>query len=788
MAGIFATWLSDGGGWRPWLWRGALWPGALAAGVAAGVLLSPKPPLLDGVPFSIRVVDRHDRLLRLTLASDDTYRVRVPLGELPPTLVKATLLHEDQWFWWHPGVNPIALAKAGWNHLARGGGRYGASTITMQLARRKGALNTRNPAGKIVQILHALQIERHYSKREILEAYFNLAPYGGNIEGAAAASYVYFHRPPARLTFTEMLNLSVIPQSPARRGPKLGHQADFLAKARGDLFARWVAIHPEDAEKASLLEMPARFSTPRKLPFLAPHATTRLMKEAPPGRHVIRATLDIQLQRQVERQIDRAIEARRRDGITNASVALLDAESLEVLAAVGSADFFDPAIQGQVDAMAMRRSPGSALKPFVYGLAFEHGIAHPHSLVLDIPASYHGYNPENYDRDFVGPVAAWSALVQSRNVPAVDLNARLPGSNLYPLLVAAEIGGLRGPEHYGLTLALGSAEVTPVELAELYAALANRGMYRPARHALDAPPAPPRRLLSAEAAWLTLDCLRRAAPPDRARPGTPGQRYPMAWKTGTSFSHRDAWTAGLAGRFVLVVWVGDFAGRSNPAFSGRSAALPLFMAIAEALPHSEETPFWQKAGGLNIEAVEVCDLSGGLATPHCPHCVKSFFIPGVSPIEKCTVHREIYVDPSTGLRVAQEHAKPSAVRKVAEFWPSDLRALFAKAGLPRTPPPPFAQDSAPQGSAAAASDAMAPRILSPRAGVEYASAHGNGPVLALQAAADASASAVYWFSGTHFLGTSRPHETLPWRPVPGQHPLTVVDDHGRARAMNVTVR
>jgi penicillin-binding protein 1C len=298
----------------------------------------------------------------------------------------------------------------------------------MQLARLMYRLNTRTPSGKLRQAVHALRLELLYSKREILEAYLNLAPYGQNIEGVGAASLIYFNRPPQKLALAEALTLAVIPQSPTRRA--LGDaEKKTLVDARNRLYVKWVAKHPAAAEQRGLLQLPLNLRKPADLPFKAPHLTTMLLAERMRGEsradNVIVTTLDSKLQPLLERHVALYVAREKRVGIVNATAMLIDTRDMGVRAVVGSANFFGDAIDGQVNGALSKRSPGSTLKPFVYGLALDQGLLHPMTVLKDAPAAFGPFAPENFDGRFAGPITAKDALIRSRNVPAVAHNAQL---------------------------------------------------------------------------------------------------------------------------------------------------------------------------------------------------------------------------------------------------------------------------------------------------------------------------------------------------------------------------
>ena len=756
---------------------------AVAAITAVAWWLLPKPPLLDDVAFSRAIYDRNGSLLRVTLSTDEKFRIFVPLAEISPAVGNVTLFQEDRYFRNHPGVNPFSIARAAAGRLGLGTARGGASTISMQLARLRYHLSTRTVWGKLGQMLRALQIERHYSKAQILEAYLNLAPYGGNVEGVGAASLLFLGKSPAALSLPEAAALGVIPQSPARRVPRVGRENPELSAAYRRLWTRLAASRP------GLDPLGAEYVfAAGSRPFAAPHFTSLILGQLAPAAHrpaEIRTTLDRRFQELLERRISDFVGARDSQGIHNAAALLIDPRTMEVLAQVGSADFFDANIDGQVDGTRGRRSPGSALKPFVYALAMDQGLVHPFTLLADAPRRFGDYDPENFDREFAGPIRVADALTRSRNVPAIALAARLSSPTLYQLLVRGGVALTRSEAEYGLTLPLGGGEVTMEELVQLYAALANGGASRPVRRlASDASPAGVR-ILSPESAFLTLEMLRQNPPPS-------GHAGGVAWKTGTSNGFCDAWAIAVTGRYVLAVWVGNFNGRNNAAFVGGVTAGPLLFQMLDALRANggadPEIP--AEPPGLNVRKIELCAVSGQLPTAFCQHRVQGWFIPGVSPIGTCEIHREVLIDAATGLRVPTDDGTRVLRREVFEFWPHDLLALFRQAGVPRRLSPPFAPGAEPEMEGMAGS--ARPRILSPRGDRTYlrravdSGSADRGIVLRAQAAADATK--IFWFADRVFLGSSASLEPLAWQPSPGSYHVRAIDDRGRSATCLVTLQ
>lgn len=761
---------------------------------AAAIALWPHEPLATRVPSSTAVFDRSGRLLRLTLASDEQYRLWTPLEAVSPDFVEALLLHEDRYFYRHIGFNPAALARAALSTYS-GGPRLGGSTITMQLARMLYGINTRTIGGKLVQIGRALQLELWYSKRELLEAHINLMPYGGNVQGVGAASLIYFDKPAARLALNEALTLVLIPQSPAHRAPSNVEPAG-LRQARERLFARWMDAHPEAPDPAQYITLPLHYGGLRDLPFHAPHFTSHVLEQArhfgaapPPrdstGGHALRTTLDLPLQKLAERLVSAYIREHRAVGIHNAAALLVDYRDLSVRAMVGSADFSSADIEGQVNGTLAKRSPGSALKPFIYALAIDQGLIHPLTVLKDAPASFGPYSPENFDGRFVGPITATDALTRSRNLPAVTLSAQLSEPNLYQLLRSAGVSRMASEHHYGLALTLGGGEITMEEAATLYAMLANRGQLAPLRYLADAPRQHAVRLLSEEASFMTLEMLKSTPPPGGSAVHRRGS-VPAAWKTGTSWGFRDAWTAGVFGPYVLVVWIGNFDGHGNPAFVGIQAAAPLFFRLVDGIAtsrHIAEPAFRQPP---RLERVEVCRASGDLPNAECPETVSTWYIPGTSPIRISQVHRRVWTDTRTGKQACPPYDPDHTRSEIYEFWPSDLLQLFARAGMPRRQPPPPAdcQRDVPTGTP--------PGITSPLTAVTYTlrAARMDAQSIPLAANADSDVRRLHWFVDDSYVGTSAPGTALAWHPSSaGRYLVRAVDDRGRvdSRALEVAV-
>ncbi len=546
----------------------------LVAAVAAWVVSLGPLPLAQAREVSTTIVDRNGKLLRAYAMADGRWRLSVDAkAGVDPTYLKLLLAYEDRRFRSHGGVDPAALARAALQFLARGHIVSGGSTITMQLARLMEPRRERSVYAKLRQIVRALEIERQMSKDQILNLYLAMAPFGGNLEGIRAASIAYFGKEPKRLSLAESALLVALPQSPETR--RLDRYPDAARAARDRVLDRMVeegVISGEDSASAKAAPVP-RLRKP--MPVLAPHSADQAMasmKNAP----VISLTLDSALQKSLEALArDRALALG-----PNISVAILavDNASGEVLARVGSPDYFDDRRAGQVDMTRAVRSPGSTLKPFIYGLAFEDGFVHPESLIDDRPIRFGSYAPENFDMTYQGTVSVRRALQMSLNVPAVALLDRVGASRLSSRLKQAGASlVLPKDEAPGLAMGLGGVGITLQDLVQIYSGLARLGTARPLREiaSLKDDTRDTLRLLDQAAAWQVGNVLLGTPPPEN------GVHNRIAFKTGTSYGFRDAWSIGFDGRITIGVWVGRPDGAPAPGIVGRTAAAPiLFDAFA----------------------------------------------------------------------------------------------------------------------------------------------------------------------------------------------------------------
>jgi penicillin-binding protein 1C len=547
---------------------------------AAWVVWLGPTPLAAAQVVSTTIVDRNGRLLRAYAMADGRWRLPVDAKTgVDPDYLRLLFAYEDKRFYSHDGVDLLALSRAALQLVTHGHIVSGGSTITMQLARLMEPRRERSFYAKLHQIVRAIELEHQLSKEQILNLYLALAPYGGNLEGIRSASIAYFGKEPKRLSLAESALLVALPQSPETR--RVDRHPDRARAARDRVLERMVeegVVSEADAARAKAQPVPRMR---RRIPILAPHSADRaasVVKDAP----VISLTLDLNLQRMLEGLAhDRAVAL---GPAISVAILAVDNASGEVLARVGSPDYFDDRRAGQIDMSRAVRSPGSTLKPFIYGLAFEDGFVHPESLIDDRPVRFGDYAPQDFDMAFQGTVSVRKALQQSLNVPAVLLLDRVGASRLSARLKQA--GGnlvLPKDEVPGLAMGLGGVGVTLQDLVQLYSGIPRLGTTRPLREIINASGGQrdPLRLMDPVAAWQVGNILMGTPPPENA------PQHRIAFKTGTSYGYRDAWSVGFDGRMTIGVWVGRPDGAPVPGLVGRVAAAPI---LFDAFARSGKSP------------------------------------------------------------------------------------------------------------------------------------------------------------------------------------------------------
>ena len=745
----------------------------------------PDKKILAWHTYSTLYKDTNGKVLRLTLADDEKYRLWIPYKEISKHIIDATILYEDKYFYSHPGVNFPALWRAFVSTYITDDRRVGASTITMQVARVAFNLKSREISGKIQQIFYALWLEEHYTKQQILEFYFNSVSYGGNIEGIEAASQIYFHKSASQLNVPQALSLVVIPQNPTKRNPLSKEGYQNMITARDHLYELYQeTLTPKEKEdNKAWINLPLHLYTREEFPFLAPHFTNYLEQDKFRS-GVVHTTLDMNKQNIIEKEVKSWINKNRSKGITNAAVLLIDKKSMEVKAWVGSADFYNEKILGQVDGVTAKRSPGSTLKPFVYALGMDQSLIHPNTLLKDTPYRLQAYTPENYDRVFLGPITATEALISSRNVPAVRLASQLHDPDFYTFLKDAGISEMKDSLYYGMSIVLGGLEVSPLEIGRLYGIIANGGELEDLRLIKNDHNRTQKKMLSPESSYLGLDMLRQNPPiePDGYIDAHKKEnRY--AWKTGTSFAFRDALSVGVGSKHILVVWVGNFDGSANPSFIGREAAGPLFFNIMKALNEKDVFDNDTSQALLNISKVDICAPTGALPSKLCPKVKKGWFIPGVSPITVSNVYREVPIDIKSGLRACKA-VKGKTRMEVFEFWPSDIKEIFLMAGVEKKAPPPYES-----GCTKNTRISSEPTIQSPTEGLIYTlePTKIEESLIPFTAILDADSHKAFWYVNKAFVGVSESNKPLFWKAQLGEFIVTVVDEKGLSKSRKIKV-
>ncbi len=777
-------------------------------------------------PPSRIVLDRNGEWLRAFLADDGMWRMSENHNTVSPLLHQAMLTAEDKWFYYHFGINPVSIVTALYDNIKAGEVVRGGSTITMQLARLMEP-KARNVPNKLIEMFRATQLELAYSKSEILNFYFNMLPYGGNIVGTAAASRLYFNKPQHAISLGEAALLAVIPNSPERSRPdKFPENA---RKARAKILDRLLA-HKQISEQQWQEALQEPIPTKRHpLPFNAPHLSRLLVKgnrsdiaTATDGR--IYTTIDAKVQETAAHILREYLSAAtagiashhaQPHSASTGAIVVMDTQSRHVLAMVGSHDFFDQDASGQVNGALAPRSPGSTLKPFVYALAMEQGWITPETLIFDVPVNYAGYEPVNYDSIYNGYVTAHQALARSLNVPAVNLNARLKDITLPAFLKQAGITTLVPTQKYGLSMVLGGCEVNLLELTTLYAGLANMGEFAPYQIVVSGQQSEnllaegfrwkpktadsSQRLFREETSFIITEMLTTSQLPTNTvkNPGAfeSTMNLPkIAWKTGTSYGHRDAWCIGYSPKLTIGVWLGNFDGKGSPMLSGTDSATPVLFAIFSALTGQDTHRWFTKPEQLKTR--EVCALTGAVPSPHCPAHKSDVYIPGLSSVAVCAIHKRIYVDSDTGYSLCshcrnlstgefkedtQHYTTPAAYNSVEtqifEEWPAEAATWLGKNGfaVPVLP----AHNPLCTGTIAG----TAPIILSPTEDTVYYIRDGvplTQQKIQLSASTSNRTQQLFWFLDGEliFKGNAEEHYWL--TPVKGEHVITCVDAEGRS--------
>jgi len=671
----------------------------LLAGVWLLDRLTPLP-LRELQPARVVVAEDGSPLWRFA-DRQGVWRYPVTVDDVSPDYIQALLTYEDRWFWHHPGINPIAIARAAGQNLLHGGVVSGGSTLTMQVARLIDP-QPRTLRGKVVQAWRAMQLEYHLSKREILMLYLNRAPFGGTVEGVGAASWIWLGKSPAQLTKGEAALLAVLPQAPSRLRPDRWPQR--AEAARNKVLDRLAEYQVWNATDVADIKQEAVWLPPRQMPQRAPLLARRLLSLSHNNKIV--STLDVSLQRELERvaaSLKNQLPPR-----TSLALLVVDHQSMKVRGYVGSVDFNDSSRFGHVDMNASVRSPGSVLKPFIYGMALDQGVIHGESLLQDVPRRFGDYRPGNFDSGFHGPVSASAALERSLNLPAVQLLDALG-----PKSVAAQLRNvglnLRFPAgaEPNLSLILGGTGARMDEVVAAYSAFARHGNAAQLRW-LAEQPLQERPLLSPGAAWIVRRILAGEAQPSSS--GAVPDVVPLAWKTGTSYGYRDAWSIGITPRFLIGVWVGRPDATPVAGQFGFASAVPVMNQVNNVLAgHQPVSGTPRDPRPASVSAMSICWPGGQPLPPGDSNCRQrrqswvlnqtvppTLLAPGQ---ESVTGLRQRFWQNRQGLRVAADC--PDAQSREQVVWPLPLEPWLPpteRRGA-RLPPIDSACPPLPQGNA-----------------------------------------------------------------------------------------
>lgn len=771
-------------------------------------------PLFDK-PVSIVLEDRNGDLLGARIAADGQWRF--PQSDsIPEKYADCVVAFEDKRFWWHPGVDPISLGRSIWLNLRQGRVVSGGSTLTMQVIRMAGDNPPRNIWEKIKEAFMATRLELTYSKRAILLLYASHAPFGGNVVGLEAASWRYYGKRPALLSWAEAATLAVLPNSPALIHP--GRNRDALLAKRNRLLEKLRdqgTITNFECELGQEEPLPGQ---PLPLPQTAPHLLNRLPAEARqregraapyfgkisagkgPSSNRFTTTIDLALQQRVTDILVRRQNVYKGNDIHNLAAVVLDVRTGDVLAYVGNVPGSGKEHNEDVDVIAAPRSTGSILKPYLYALALESGDILPNSLLHDVPTNLGDYKPENFYAAYDGAVPAKRALIRSLNVPFVLLLQQYGLEKLHFNLQRLGLSTLkRPPSHYGLSLILGGAEANLLDITNTYACMARElgnfyernGRYDP--HDFRPPNflkahseglseergrnrATSSDLLSAGAIWFTFEAMQLVERPNSAGEWEmfrAGRR--IAWKTGTSFGFRDAWAAGVTPRYAVGVWAGNADGEGRPGLVGVEVAAPVLFEIFGQLPGGD---VWFDPPYDDMEQAAVCRQSGFRAAPYCD--ADTVWIPKSGlRAAACSYHRLLHLDQTGQFQVSSDCESPANMQHRSWFVLPPIEEYYFKSKNPSyVTPPPFRPDCL--ASQATAEHSPMQMIYPKRAAKIYIPVDLDGKLSStvFQAAHRSPDTEVYWHLDGVYLGSTKTFHQMALQPAVGLHTLTLVDKDG----------
>ncbi|MCS6969320.1 MAG: penicillin-binding protein 1C [Bernardetiaceae bacterium] len=734
-------------------------------------------PLPDKIYYSRLVLARDGTLLQAYLSPDQKWRMKTELNEITPELRRAFINKEDRFFYYHFGVNPISILRALVKNIFQQKITSGASTITMQVARLLEP-KKRTYFNKLIEIFRALQLEWTYSKEEILQLYLNLVPYGGNIEGVKAASLLYFGTMPDKLSLAQVVTLAIVPNRPTSLG--LGKNQDRLVEERNrwlKKFAQRGVFDKEAIEDAINEPLAVRRET---LPNWLPHLAGVIHRTTPLEISTVTTTIDAHLQRKTTEIAATYAKSMAKIGVYNLAILIVDNPTRQVLAYVGSQDFHDPLHAGQIDGVRAVRSPGSALKPLLYGLAFDAGLITPKTVLTDVPVDFNGYAPENFDEKFNGYITAEQALTHSLNVPAVKILDQVGVNRAIQVLKAANFATIaRQEKQLGLSLALGGCGVTLWEMAGLYVAFANQGAFAPLKWLPNADTTTLVQLISPQAAYVISAILLQVEPPSGYEYNF--HRPKIAWKTGTSYGRRDGWSIGYNPRYTIAVWTGNFNGEGSPELTGAGVATPLLFRLFSEIDPLSASKWFDPPSGLAER--QVCIQSGLPPSDFCTQLTTDWYLPGISPSVRCQHLKPIFIseDEKISYCSACLPLNGNFGRKFFPNHPPEMVAFLHTSGIQFEQIPPH------NPQCTRLLERQPPLIVSPVNGRTYLRIESNRVELALSCQVANDVSRVFWYVDDKFYCSASPQATVFFSASVGKHKISCTDDQGMSTSIQVQV-
>lgn len=701
------------------------------------------------------------------------------LEEISPTLKKAIIFKEDQYFYQHFGVNPLSIIRAAYNNVVKNRRTSGASTITMQVARMLKP-KERSYLNKLIEIFRALQLEWNYSKDEILQMYLNLVPYGGNIEGVKAASLIYFEKMPDHLSIAEITALSIIPNRP--NSLRLGESNDLIIEERNKWIDRFDAARLFDARDLADARDEDLTASRTSLDRIAPHLSQRLKSQFR-DQPIITSSINLNLQLKAEAIVKNYAERLYSSNIKNAAAIIIDNETMQVKAYVGSADYFNAADGGQVDGIRAVRSPGSTLKPLLYGLAIDEGLITPQSVIADVPVNFSGYQPRNYRENFNGDVTIEFALANSLNIPAVKILDQLQPRKLIDALIKADFQQIaKDKDFLGLSTILGGCGVTLEEMSTLYAAFAHGGRLADLNFLTADTIDFGEEIISKSANFMISEILTSVTRPDLPAQWKNSQNLPkVAWKTGTSYGRRDAWSVGYNKKYTIGVWVGNFSGEGVQELTGTDKAAPLLFNIFNAVDRESSKEWFSMPSGVNFRYV--CNETGMIPDVFCENQKLDYFLPGISDYRLCNHARYVLVSPDstisycTACQPESGYVKalyPNLKPEIVDFFESEdinyVKIPTHNPGCERV----FTES--------------APKIVSPVDKLEYLIDKTDTMQVMLSCQTANNVEQVYWYINNKFYRSALASEEIYFTPPGGKVKISCSDDKGRHSDIEIDVK